>query len=242
MDALLSRGAAEISANRQWQKVLEIDFTRVRLFKTLHGDWRTAMWVTMFKGLSWCLCVFLIAGCAVSTQITNTPRSVIEQQLLVRALQRAVFAIDTQQFKEKTVAVEFSRLTPDKDFARSFFIAWLQSQRVRIAANPTLAQLHLQVFASVLAVDQGQSFVGTPAFTVPLIGITIPEIALFRDVKHSGHAEIKIFATDGETGDFVGASAPAIGKSNHDDFTLLIIVHFTHTDLEKERWDLGNNG
>ena len=47
MDALLSRGAAEISANRQWQKVLEIDFTRVRLFKTLHGDWRTAMWVTV---------------------------------------------------------------------------------------------------------------------------------------------------------------------------------------------------
>lgn len=98
------------------------------------------------------------------------------------------------------------------------------------------------MFASVLAVDQGQSFIGTPAFTVPLLGFAFPEIAVFRDVKHSGHAEIKIFATDAETGDFVGESAPAIGKSNHDDFTVLILVHFTRTDLEKERWDLGNNG
>jgi len=210
--------------------------------KNLLGDWRTAILITIFKNLSWCLCIFLIAGCAVSAQITNTPRSAIEQQLLVRALERAVAAIDTQQFKEKTVAVELSGLTPDKDFAKSFFIAWLQSQRVRIAANPTQAQLHLQVFASVLAVDQGQSFIGTPAFTVPLLGFTFPEIAVFRDVKHSGHAEIKIFATDAETGDFVGESAPAIGQSNHDDFTVLIIVHFTRTDLEKERWDLGNNG
>ena len=95
--------------------------------------------ITIFKNLSRCLCIFLIAGCAVSAQITNTPRSAIEQQLLVRALERAVAAIDTQQFKEKTVAVEFSGLTPDKDFARSFFTAWLQSQRVRIATNPTQA-------------------------------------------------------------------------------------------------------
>ena len=77
---------------------------------------------------------------------------------------------------------------------------------------------------------------------MPLLGFAFPEIAVFRDVKHSGHAEIKIFATDAETGDFVGESAPAIGKSNHDDYTVLILVHFTRTDLEKERWDLGNNG
>jgi hypothetical protein len=141
-------------------------------------------------------------------------------------------------FVGKTVAVEFAGLTPDKDFAREYFIAWLESQHVRVTINPSEAQLRLKVFASVLGVDQGQSFIGAPAFTVPLIGFTMPEITVFKDVKHNGYAEIKISTTDA-TGEFVGESVPGIGKSNHDDYTLLIIVHFTRSDLEKEQWDLG---
>lgn len=195
---------------------------------------------TAIKNLSLWLCL-CAGGCAVSTQITNTPRSSIEQKLLVRALERALGGLDVQQFKGKTVSVEFYGLTPDKDFAREFFIAWLQSQRVRIAESPTPAQLRLKVFASVLAVDRGQSFVGAPSFTVPLVGFVVPEIPLFRDVKYMGQAEIKISTTNEETGEFVSESAPAVGRSNHDDYTVLIIVHFTHTDLEEEKWDLGNS-
>lgn len=195
---------------------------------------------TAIKNLSLWLCL-CAGGCAVSTQITNTPRSGIEQKLLVRALERALDGLDVQQFKGKTVSVEFYGLTPDKDFAREFFIAWLQSQRVRIAESPTPAQLRLKVFASVLAVDRGQSFVGAPSFTVPLVGFVVPEIPLFRDVKYMGQAEIKISTTNEETGEFVSESAPAVGRSNHDDYTVLIIVHFTHTDLEEEKWDLGNS-
>jgi hypothetical protein len=63
---------------------------------------------------------------------------------------------------------------------------------------------------------------------------------LFRDVKHSGHAEIKVFGSDAETGYLSAKAILAVGKSNHDDFTLLIIIHFTRTDLDEEEWDLGN--
>ena len=180
-----------------------------------------------------------LAGCAVSNQITNTPRSSIEQELLVRAFERAMVGLDTQRLKDKSVALDFYGLTPDKDFAKEYFTAWLQSQRVRIASDPKQAQLRLKVFASVLAVDQGQSFVGTPAFTVPLIGFVMPEVPLFKDIEHSGHAEIKISMTDNQTGDFIDESAPVVGKAQHDDYTILIVVHFTRTDLEKQRWDLG---
>lgn len=197
------------------------------------------MLISVFKSLSSWLFVLMVAGCAVSTQITNTPRSSIEQQLLVRALERALANLDAQQFRGKTVAVDFYGLTTDKDFAKEFFTAWLQSQRVRIAADPRQAQLRLKVFASVLGVDQGQSFFGAPAFTVPLIGFVVPEIPLFKDVQHSGHAEIKIATIDSETGEFVDESAPSVGTANHDDYTILIVVHFTRSDLEKQKWDLG---
>lgn len=98
---------------------------------------------------------FLISACAVSTQITNTPRSSFEQRLLVRALERAIAGLDAQQFKGKTAAIDFFGLTADKDFAKEFVTAWFQSQGVRIATNGGQAQLHLKVFASALAVDQG---------------------------------------------------------------------------------------
>jgi hypothetical protein len=67
----------------------------------------------------------------------------------------------------------------------------------------------------------------------------MPEIPLYKNVKHSGHAEIKITTIDGDSGEFVDESAPGIGQAKHDDFTILIVVHFTRTDLEKPQWDLG---
>src|SRR5215510_5828008 len=183
------------------------------------------------------LCFFvLFTGCAISTQISNTQRSGVEQRLLVRSFERALAALDTQEFKGKTVTVDFYGLTPDKDFMKEFFTAWLQGHQVQIATDRKQAQLQLKVFAPVLAVDQGQSFVGAPSFTVPVLGFAIPEISLFKDVKHSGHAEVKIYTIDADSGKFFGQSPPAIGEAQYDDYTIMIVVHFTRTDLETHKW------
>jgi hypothetical protein len=181
--------------------------------------------------------LFLLAGCAVSSQITNTPRSSIEQQLLVRSFERALATLDTHGFNGKTVTVDFYGLTGDKDFMKEFFTAWLQGQHVQIATDPKQAQLKLKVFAPVLAVDQGQSFVGAPAFTVPILGISIPEIALFKNLRHSGHAEVQIYTIDGGTGKFVDKRPPAIGAAQYDDYTIMIVIHFTRSDIHEQKWD-----
>lgn len=184
------------------------------------------------------LCVLaLLAGCAFSAQVSNTPRSSIEQQLLVRSLERALATLDTKQFQGKIVSVDFYGLTPDKDFAKEFFTAWLQGQGIRLASNPNEAQLHLKVFASVLGVDQGQSFVGSHSFTVPIRGVVVPEIALFKDVRHTGHAEIEIYTIDAGSGKFVDKSPPAIGEARYDDDTVLVVINFTKSDLDKDKWD-----
>jgi hypothetical protein len=179
----------------------------------------------------------LLAGCAVSTKATNTPRSTIEQRLLVRSFERALASLDTQPFKRKTVTIEFYGLTPDKDFAKEFFIAWLQEQHVRVAVDPKQAQLRLKVFASVLGVDQGQSFAGAPSFTVPLIGVVVPEIPLFKDVRYTGHSEVSVLTLDASSGEFIEKSLPAIGEARYDDYTILILIKFTSTDVPKQKWD-----
>ena len=183
-----------------------------------------------------CLPLFLFEGCAVSTQITNTSRSSIEEGLLMRALERALTGLNPEQFKGKTVAVDFYGLSADKDFAKAFFTAWLQSHQVQIAQNPKEAQLLLKVFAPVLAVDQGKSFIGAPSFTVPLLGFAMPESSLFKDVRHSGHAELQVYAIDGDTGKFVEKSPPAVGASRYDDYTILLVITFTRRDMDKSAW------
>jgi hypothetical protein len=130
--------------------------------------WNVEMLKTSSRILSLCFLV-LLAGCAVSTLVTNTPRSSIEQQLLVRSLERALATLDIRQLQGKSVTIDFYGLTPDKDFAKEFLTAWLQGQHVRTVTDPKEAQLRLKVFASVLGVDQGQSFVGSPSFTVPIM-------------------------------------------------------------------------
>ncbi|MGN6735315.1 MAG: hypothetical protein ACTHMB_25595, partial [Candidatus Binatia bacterium] len=64
---------------------------------------------------------------------------------------------------------------------------------------------------------------------------------LFKNIEHSGHAELKISVADEKSGEFVEESVPAIGTTKHDDYTLLIIIHFTRTDVENRQWDLGTD-
>jgi hypothetical protein len=56
-----------------------------------------------------------------SSQISSTQRSSVEQRLLVRSFERALATLDTQEFKGKTVVVDFYGLTSDKDFMKEFF-------------------------------------------------------------------------------------------------------------------------
>jgi hypothetical protein len=194
---------------------------------------------TQWGILTLCL-LTLLTGCAASAQITNTPRSSIEQRLLVSSLERALDAMDVQKFKGKTAAVDFYGLTPDKDFAKELLIAWLQAHEVEMATDPKKAEVHLKVFAPVLAVDQGQTFVGTPSFTVPILGVVIPEVSLYKNVQHSGHSEVEIYAIDQDSGKFIAKSAPATGETRYDDYTVLIVVHFTRSNIEdkaeKQKW------
>jgi hypothetical protein len=179
------------------------------------------------------LLIFLF-GCAASTQITNTPRSTVEQELLVRALDRAITKLDTGRLAGKSVAVEFYGLTKDRDFAREFSIARLQAQGIRIAADFRMADLRLKIFAPVLGVDRGQAFVGVPTVTVPVLGFTVPEVALFKSVTYHGRAEVQMYTLDGESGEFIAKSSPADGEAAYDQYTILILTNFKHTDLYEQ--------
>jgi hypothetical protein len=67
--------------------------------------------------------------------------------------------------------------------------------------------------------------------------VKIPEIPLFRDVRHIGHAAVESYTIEEDGGKFIDKSPKALGQSEYDDYTVLIIIHFTRNDMEKRGWD-----
>src|SRR5690349_10669027 len=82
-----------------------------------------------FESFCWSVSFFLLAGCAATAQITNTPRSSIEQELLVRALDRAMAKLDTRELTNKTVMIDFYGRTPGQGLCAGVFYSLVANSR-----------------------------------------------------------------------------------------------------------------
>jgi hypothetical protein len=183
------------------------------------------------------LLVFLLSlaalgGCT-TRQVTVTDRSAVEQELLVRSLERAIHDLDLTALQGRTVTLDLFGLTRDQSFAREFLAARLQQRGVHVTGVTEEADIRLRAFATVLGVDQGETLLGIPQMAVPLVGIPIPEIALFKWTRNRGAAEVQLFAYERPTGRFLARVPDVTGASKFDRFTILILVNFTVTDLDR---------
>lgn len=176
-------------------------------------------------------------GCAVSSRVSTTERSSGEQLLLVRSLERAISQIDMDRFNGKRVALEVHGLTKDDRFGNALLVSRFREQGVGLTAKGEKADLEVKIFLTALGVDRGESLVGIPAFGAPIVGVPVPEVALFKSVQNRGHTELQIFAFDGDEGDSVGRHNVVHGKAKYNDYTLLVLINFNLSDLDGEAAD-----
>lgn len=175
----------------------------------------------------------LITGCATPRQATVTQRSAVEQELIVRSLERAVAGLDVERLLGHRVALDLFALTGDQAFAREFVTVRLQRRGVEIVGDATKADLRLKVFASVLGVDRGETLIGIPALQAPVVSIPIPEIALFKWTRHRGMAELQLYAYDPHTDQLVEGVPAALGRAKYDEFKVMLVIGFAVSDLDE---------
>ena len=175
----------------------------------------------------------LISGCATPRQATVTQRSAVEQELIVRSLERAVAGLDVERLLGHRVALDLFALTGDQAFAREFVTVRLQRRGVEIVGDATKADLRLKVFASVLGVDRGETLIGIPALQAPVVSIPIPEIALFKWTRHRGMAELQLYAYDPHTDQLVEGVPAALGRAKYDEFKVMLVIGFAVSDLDE---------
>ncbi len=176
--------------------------------------------------------VLLALGCT-ARQVTVTERSGAEQEPLVRSLERAAAGLDVSRLRGRPVSLELVGLTRDAGFAREFLAARLQARGVDVVTDRGRAALHLRVFASILGIDRGDTLLGVPAFQVPVLAIPVPEIPLFKWVRHRGTAEMQVFVLDPKTDRFVERFPDSVGRAKLDQFTVLLVIGFSVSDLDE---------
>ena len=175
--------------------------------------------------------VGVLPGCT-TVQQTGTPRSSIEQRLLVRALERAVARFDTASLGQRRIDVRVYGLTTDQTFAQDFVAARLALRGVQVVRAGEPSEVMLRIFATALAVDNDSTLLGIPAMVVPVLGVPTPEIAFFKAERSRGHAEVQSYLYD-DDGHFVGALPGAFGEAKYRRYTVLIIISFSSGDLGK---------
>ena len=173
----------------------------------------------------------LTLGCS-TVRMTETQRSAKEQQLLVLALERAVAQLDVQKYAGKKVALDlYGLFKDDLPFAKEYVNVWLEQNGLQVVQHQKEADIKLKAFAKVLAVDQSETLLGTPHFV--FLGIPVPAIAIYRNVRNRGRAEIQLYAYDEGSEKLVDEIPEGIGESKHDRFTIFFVINWTKSDLEK---------
>jgi hypothetical protein len=176
----------------------------------------------------------LSAACT-TVRITGTPRSSIEQRLLVRSLERAAARLDTSSLAGHLLRIEMFGLTSDSVFARDFLRARLETRGLRVTSGSD-ADVTLQIFATALAVDTGDTLIGVPAMQAPVLAVPIPEIALFKLERSRGHAEVQLYTYDSE-GRLTSQLPDVRGEAKYTRFTILIFISFSVSDIDEAPHD-----
>jgi hypothetical protein len=176
------------------------------------------------------LCM-LLGGCSLTSGLLPTQPPGLTQELVIRSLERALGGLYVHRFAGRGVDVDVFVQAGNEAFVKEFVVAWLKAHGVRTVSKDP--DLRLKVFATVLGTDRGETLIGLPSFQAPIVNIPFPEIALFKWSRHRGHTELRVFAFDGKTEDFVGQLPPGVGRAKSDDFTVLVFIGFSSSDLDK---------
>ncbi|HKZ08956.1 MAG TPA: hypothetical protein VJU81_26035 [Methylomirabilota bacterium] len=164
-----------------------------------------------------------------ATEVFPTSPSATSQLLVFRALERAVAGLDVARLRDRRVSIEVVSQLHDDRFAATYLETWFRTHGVKVENQP--GDLRLQVYFLTLGTDKGQSFIGIPPFQVPVLSIPVPEIALFKWIRNRGRADVRVYAFDPKTDALVDLLPETSGRSKFDDYTILIVVGFTVTDV-----------
>ena len=184
--------------------------------------------------------LFVLAGCS-SRRETDPWRSASEMLLFSAASDRAADKLTFNLQPGTKVFVDATYIEgTDSKYAISAIRDRVARKGGDLVDDKGKADLIIEPRIGALSVDRDRILFGTPAMPVPLVGLEIPEIAIFKRSYQQGVAKFAATTYDPKTGLMVQSHEPVYAFSNRKDWTLFFLFSWTTTDLmpeeDKEEW------
>jgi hypothetical protein len=184
--------------------------------------------------------LLVLAACN-SRRETDPPRSASEQLLFSTAADRAAdkLTFNLQPGTKVFIDASYVEGTDSK-----YLISALRDRVARkggdLMDDKGKAELLIEPRIGALSVDRDRTLFGLPAIPVPLVGIEVPEIAIFKRSYQQGVVKLAATTYDPKTGLMVQSLDPVYAFSNRRDWTFLIFFSWSTTDLmpddDKKDW------
>jgi Family of unknown function (DUF6655) len=188
-------------------------------------------------GMSFVLACFC-AGC-LQTNLTQPPRSAVEQLLLSTAADRAVQTVSLSSFDQERVFVDTNYFgSYDRRYALGAIRDALSSAGALLVDSETNADIVIEARSGALSIDSTSSLIGIPktGLPVPFSGtVPIPEISLFKSDKQFSTAKFALLAYSTHSREHYFSTGPMVGRSHIKYYKFLGFISYTSTDIPEKR-------
>ncbi|MDP3090575.1 MAG: hypothetical protein Q8N04_07860 [Nitrospira sp.] len=205
------------------------------------------------RGLLVAALAALSVDCALTQEVSRTPRSAIEQLLLTQAVERSLADLTVPLPEGTTVMVEVSGLQTDRahmhvseedaSFAVIDSPSW-DLAYVRDAASARLGELGysikkteddapylVRVKVESMGTNQGKTFFGLPPIQSVIIPFALPQITIYQEQDQLAHVRVHLDVYENHSGRFVRATPKYTGSAYYNQYVVFFFFSFRSTDL-----------
>lgn len=178
----------------------------------------------------------LAVSCATG-RTTTTERTALEQALLSQAAEATISQLEFGALAGRAYFLKQDFFeAPDGKYLLSLLHARLLSAGVPAASQEPEADVLIYPSVAYAGIDDNESLIGIPSFpiVVPWFGgFQLPEIALYRRLVQRGRVRVQVLAADAAGGGLAIEPMSASAQRSYDRWTLLFLLNFRLTDLER---------
>lgn len=178
----------------------------------------------------------LLAGCT-TTRLTE-PKETASQELLVStAVDHAVEQLQPALPPGSKVFLD-PQYAADAAFYEKYAVGAVRDRLLRQGAHLVedrkSADIVVELRSGAQSIDHHTFLIGIPSIPIPipLAGtVNTPQVAIFARDRQTGIAKLAITSYGARDGALVTSSGPTYAASDKTDFTLLLFISWTDTDL-----------
>mgnify|MGYP006188590865 FL=1 len=182
------------------------------------------------------ICTALAAGCSTTHKTTQSPRTAIEQLLISEAVMRSLPSKPQGMFSLSippgaAVVLNTAGISGDRILLQQILVGWLGRQGFAVQQDEKNASYRINVNVNAMGTEFGTNFFGMPPASSQFLPISIPELALYKAQFQTGYVKfyMDIFKLPSEQ--FVQSTPMFVAETYYNDYTLLLLISFSRTDL-----------